>query len=44
MMPKKPEKRREIIIKKMEDVGLSVEVDEIKTGNRLRYIIKGIKM
>ena len=44
MMPKKPEKRRKIIIKKMEDVGLSVKVDEIKTGNRLRYIIKGIKM
>lgn len=43
MMPKKPEKRRELIIKKMEDVGLKVEVDEIKTGNRLRYIIKGIK-
>ncbi|ACV24252.1 RlmF-related methyltransferase [Methanocaldococcus fervens] len=43
MMPKKPEKRRELIIKKMDDVGLSVEVDEIKTGNRLRYIIKGYR-
>jgi methylase of polypeptide subunit release factors len=43
MMPKKPEERRELIIKKMKEVGLSVEVDEIRTGNRLRYIIKGIK-
>ncbi|EHP89542.1 RlmF-related methyltransferase [Methanotorris formicicus] len=43
MMPKKPEERRKLIIEKMKEVGLSVEVDEIRTGNRLRYIIKGIK-
>ncbi|CAB3288491.1 conserved protein of unknown function [Methanocaldococcus lauensis] len=43
MMPKKPEKRRELIIEKMKNINLDVEVDEIKTGNRLRYVIKGIK-
>ncbi|NPA63055.1 MAG: RlmF-related methyltransferase [Methanococci archaeon] len=43
MLPKKPEKRRALIIKKMKDVGLNVEIDEIKTGNRLRYVIKGFR-
>ncbi|ENN95692.1 hypothetical protein J422_06366 [Methanocaldococcus villosus KIN24-T80] len=42
MLPKKPDKRREIIIEKMNEY-YEVEVDKIKLGNRERYVIKGIK-
>ncbi|WP_456418838.1 RlmF-related methyltransferase [Methanocaldococcus infernus] len=42
MLPKKPEKRREIIIKNMKELSLEVKVDEINVGKRVRYVIKGI--
>ncbi|WP_423792128.1 RlmF-related methyltransferase [Methanocaldococcus indicus] len=42
MLPKKPEKRRELIINKMKEY-YTVEVDNFTVGKRVRYVIKGIK-
>ena len=41
MMPHKPKERREIIEKEIVNLGLTLKVDKIKTGKRIRYIIKG---
>jgi methylase of polypeptide subunit release factors len=43
MFPHKPIERRKIIESKIEEVGLTLKTDEIKTGRRTRHIIKGIK-
>ncbi len=43
MLPKKPERRREIVINHMKDFYDDVLIDMITTGKRIRFIIKGVK-
>ena len=43
MFPHKPMERRKIIENKIKDVGLTLKTDEIKTGKRIRHIIKGFR-
>ena len=41
MMPHKPKERRQILEREMKNLGLTLKTDEIKTGKRIRHIIKG---
>jgi len=41
MFPHKPLERRILVEDKIKEVGLKLEKDEIKTGKRIRHIIKG---
>ena len=43
MFPHKPMERRKIVENKIKDVGLTLKTDEIKTGKRIRHIIKGFR-
>ena len=44
MFPHKPVERRKAVENKIKDVGLILKTDEIKTGKRIRHIIKGYKI
>ena len=41
MMPHKPKERREIIENEIVNLGLTLKIDRIEVGKRIRYIIKG---
>ena len=43
MFPHKPMERRKIVENKIKDIGLTLKTDEIKTGKRIRHIIKGFR-
>ena len=43
MFPHKPMERRKHVEEKIKEMGLILKTDEIKTGKRIRYIIKGYK-
>ncbi|WP_292460156.1 RlmF-related methyltransferase [Methanothermococcus sp.] len=44
MFPHKPMERRKAVEHKIKDMGLILKTDEIKTGKRIRHIIKGYKI